>query len=469
MFYEGVFVPEDSERYEPFPSFEEFVKVVGFDPTAFDPFATNFKSLKDEVGKEALERSVATATRWAAVNTGAIEGLYEVDRGFTYSVAVSASALDNAHLQKGQDVQNKINDAMAGYEYVLDVATSRRPATENWIKELHSKICASQETHTVLTEAGWQEQALPKGVYKKHPNNPMNLESGRIHAYAPPEDTPVEMARLVDALRSDEFQAAHPIVQAAYAHYAFVCIHPFADGNGRVSRALASTYLYRSPGIPLVIFADQKGQYIKTLEDADAGMLAAFVAFIRDCALDIIGMVSEDMRRPPRPTPAERIQRLQTALIAPQGVTHEEMDALGGRIVEEWVVALADAIEHAGIAPPLKVEMGRGNTNQTISGYRPGNEKMLSLNGSSAAPAQATRNIGYRVGIPVASRTPTADFVLLRQGVPLTEVALREVHPIITTAFRYRLSVLAEDQVSEFVDDLAASAEENLRKRGFIS
>ena len=81
------------------------------------------------------------------------------------------------------------------------------------------------------------------------------------------------------------------------AHYAFVCIHPFADGNGRVSRALASVFLYRSPGIPLVIFADQKNTYIDALEAADKGKYNLFVQFIADVCTDTVGLFSSDAER----------------------------------------------------------------------------------------------------------------------------------------------------------------------------
>jgi Fic family protein len=53
------------------------------------------------------------------------------------------------------------------------------------------------------------------------------------------------MARLVAELGSERFIKAHPIAQASYTHYCLAAIHPFADGNGRVARAVASTYLYR--------------------------------------------------------------------------------------------------------------------------------------------------------------------------------------------------------------------------------
>lgn len=125
----------------------------------------------------------------------------------------------------------------------------------------------------MVTEVGPQHHSLPRGTYKNHPNSPFNFEREEMHGYAPVADTQPEMHRLVETLNEYEFSTLDPVSQAAYAHYAFVCIHPFADGNGRVARALASTFLYRNPGIPLVIFADQKSDYIAALEAADKGQL----------------------------------------------------------------------------------------------------------------------------------------------------------------------------------------------------
>lgn len=54
------------------------------------------------------------------------------------------------------------------------------------------------------------------------------------------------------------FASSHPVVQAAYVHHALAAVHPFAEGNGRVARALASVFLYRGVDVPLVVFSDQQ-------------------------------------------------------------------------------------------------------------------------------------------------------------------------------------------------------------------
>ena len=77
------------------------------------------------------------------------------------------------------------------------------------------------------------------------------------------------------------------------------------------------SFLYRSPGVPLVIFADQKASYIDALEAADAGEYRPLVNFVADCAIDVIRMVAAEMRRTPRLPAEERRAELQATLLGP--------------------------------------------------------------------------------------------------------------------------------------------------------
>jgi Fic family protein len=64
--------------------------------------------------------------------------------------------------------------------------------------------------------------------------------------YLPPEakDVPALMSELVAWIQQAEGDQPLPVV-AGLAHYQFVTIHPFFDGNGRTARALATWILYR--------------------------------------------------------------------------------------------------------------------------------------------------------------------------------------------------------------------------------
>lgn len=267
----------DSAAYVPFPTFAEWSDQAN-GHGSFERLAAEFRRF----GAEQRARYSRESTRFAAVDTNAIEGVFRSDRGFTYSVAKQAHGWESAMEERGVHVRPSFEAAMDGYNLALDVATGRWPLTEALIRRLHETIMASQK------------QPLQRGVYKSQQNSPVRPD-GSQHVYASPEETPSEMRRLVEQCRSDEFVAAHPVVQASYVHYAFVCVHPFADGNGRVARALASVFLYRDPGIPLVIFDDQKHHYYDALESADAGVFRPFIDFIEQRAIDTMNVAMVEL------------------------------------------------------------------------------------------------------------------------------------------------------------------------------
>lgn len=267
----------DSAAYVPFPTFAEWSDQAN-GHGSFERLAAEFRRF----GAEQRARYSRESTRFAAVDTNAIEGVFRSDRGFTYSVAKQAHGWESAMEERGVHVRPSFEAAMDGYNLALDVATGRWPLTEALIRRLHETIMASQK------------QPLQRGVYKSQQNSPVRPD-GSQHVYASPEETPSEMRRLVEQCRLDEFVAAHPVVQASYVHYAFVCVHPFADGNGRVARALASVFLYRDPGIPLVIFDDQKHHYYDALESADAGVFRPFIDFIEQRAIDTMNVAMVEL------------------------------------------------------------------------------------------------------------------------------------------------------------------------------
>ena len=220
--------------YQPFPSFGEWQATVRVDAARWEAGAALIESregLTDAVLREARH----VVRRAAAVETGAIEDLYDLPRGYTFSVALQVAELEALLSGESQRVQNLIHSQMEAYERILDLATGNVVIAEAWIRSLHAELCAPQGTYHVLTPSGWQEQALPLGTYKTQSNHVIQPD-GRQHAYAPADLVSEEMWRFCQELRSEAFTTAHSVLQAAYAHYAFVAVHPFADGNGRVPR-----------------------------------------------------------------------------------------------------------------------------------------------------------------------------------------------------------------------------------------
>ncbi len=91
------------------------------------------------------------------------------------------------------------------------------------------------------------------------------MAAGTNYRYPPHYLLSQLMADFVTWLNSDSALALHPVEYATMAHYRFVSIHPFRDGNGRTARLLMNLLLIRA-GYPIVVIDNQiRNDYINAL------------------------------------------------------------------------------------------------------------------------------------------------------------------------------------------------------------
>ena len=111
-------------------------------------------------------------------------------------------------------------------------AEAGRPLTEDPIRRLHA-----------LVEHGPKARPTP---YRDGQNVIRDAASGAI-VYLPPEarDVPAMMAALVRWVEGAIREGVPVPLVAGLAHYQFVTIHPYYDGNGRTARLLATFILHR--------------------------------------------------------------------------------------------------------------------------------------------------------------------------------------------------------------------------------
>lgn len=389
--------------------------------------------------------------RVAAIDTGAIEGLYAVDRGFTMSVASMASTWEaEIGIAKGADVAALIAAQRAGYDLALDAATAATAITEAWIRRLHEVVCAAQDEYDVRTAAGPQRHLLPKGAYKSVPNH-VELADGSIHPYAPVETTPAEMHRLVEELRSAEFGRAHPVVQASYAHFALVCVHPFSDGNGRVARALASVFLLRAISLPFVVFADQKDSYLDSLSLADLGRPQAFVDFVLFRAVDLQQLLTQQLSAARGPSLEDAAARLRDT------AAHPEILKLLEVIRNELQTQLGALDLPASVSWSVTVAQGGGFSVELPPPSRPAIHVVISTTVPRAAKVEEFLSV-------FASQAPEAElpgFSITRQTRRRETLTVRpdEVRPAISAALQYRLSAWLGRVLAEKVTEVTRHAQ----------
>jgi Fic family protein len=159
-----------------------------------------------------------------------------------------------------------------------------RPLTEQNIKNLNEIILVRPFWKDAITPDGQAtKRQIKVGDYKDYPNS-VRLQNGEIFEYAKPSETPMLMQELIDWHRNEE-NGLHPVTLAAMLHYKFVRIHPFDDGNGRVSRLLMNYILLRSGLPPVVIKSNDKANYLRALNRADIGDYEAFIEYIAEQAV----------------------------------------------------------------------------------------------------------------------------------------------------------------------------------------
>ncbi|XP_071852588.1 protein adenylyltransferase Fic-like [Apostichopus japonicus] len=103
-----------------------------------------------------------------------------------------------------------------------------------------------------------------------------------IGGHVPPPSTEVEelMDEFVEWLNSEEALLLHPVEFAALAHYKFVYIHPFADGNGRTARLLMNLILMRSGYPPVILKLSERHTYYEVIKKGNMGDIRPFIRFI---------------------------------------------------------------------------------------------------------------------------------------------------------------------------------------------
>ncbi len=99
--------------------------------------------------------------------------------------------------------------------------------------------------HQLITEESDEGQNVP-GQLRNYMVTVGSQEMGGVHYGAPHAALGELMEELINFLHSRKFLQSHPVIKALLAHFFLVTIHPFGDGNGRVSRLLEAGILFQS-------------------------------------------------------------------------------------------------------------------------------------------------------------------------------------------------------------------------------
>ena len=243
---------------------------------------------------EALSAPLAAVRHKQGKHLGKMEALgfdlrAEANLSVLTSEVVNSSAIEGEALN-AEEVRSSIARRLG-----LDIAGLPEPRREvEGVVEM--TLDATQNFGTPLTSErlfGWHASLFPTarsgmsritvGAWRTKEAGPMQVISGplgreKVHFEAPGADRiESEMARFLEWYNSPP--AVDPVFKAGIAHFWFVTIHPFEDGNGRIARAIGDMALSQADGtsdrfysLSSQIEAERKEYYLQ-LEAAQRGDL----------------------------------------------------------------------------------------------------------------------------------------------------------------------------------------------------
>ena len=178
---------------------------------------------------EELEKLVEIAKIQSTESSNAIEGIVTTDTRIRQLVAEKTAP------------RNRSEQEIAGYRDALSViheSFDAIPVTRNYILQLH-KILYS---HTNNPLAG-QTKNVQNYISATYPDGHAEI----LFTPLPPFETPDALDRICEEYdRVIGNLELEPLIAIPVFIHDFLCIHPFNDGNGRMSRLLTTLLLYRS-------------------------------------------------------------------------------------------------------------------------------------------------------------------------------------------------------------------------------
>lgn len=237
------------------------------EPTS-SPIESKLKELdrlREQLGGQAGHAGLWLGSLRREIRASSIEGSTSIE-GFRVPLGEASALVSGDHLPNPED-ENRM--AVACYARAMDhVGVMAGDPAFRWldrvILDLHFDACQFQ-------------RGKDPGLWRTGPIAVTQPGGGGLAYIGPdPRDVPGLMAEVIDWLgRSDP--GLHVVVRAAMAHLHVASVHPFRDGNGRISRIVQSLVLARdgllAPELGSIeeYLGSHTPAYYAALQDAQGG------------------------------------------------------------------------------------------------------------------------------------------------------------------------------------------------------
>src|SRR3989344_7249752 len=232
--------------------------------------------------------------KWQAINTLSPDRLRMLKKSATIESVASSTRIEGVKLTDAQvetllskikkkSFRSRDEEEVVGYSDAMDLILENfedLKLTENHLKQLHSILLKHSS-----------KDVRHRGEYKKLDNHVVAFDAkgkeiGIVFKTATPFETPMKMADLLEwTNKAFDLKETHPLIITGIFIVIFLAIHPFQDGNGRLSRILTNLlllklcYSYIQYSSLESIIEDNKDLYYKNLRDCQTTLEAKKIKF----------------------------------------------------------------------------------------------------------------------------------------------------------------------------------------------
>ena len=189
--------------------------------------------------------------------------------GYTYTLSETKVLLEDGLTAGGKPMRDAyavLGHAKA-YDYMFTLLHNDK-IRESDILKMHKMLGESLDNQAIA------------GQYRDKPA----FITGSEYPVADANDIQKQMNMLFEYVEKNR-NNMHPVEIAAQLHKNLVFIHPFSDGNGRVSRLAMNTILIQNSYLPVVIPPVIRHDYVTSLEKAHKND-SEFVKLIAQCEIE---------------------------------------------------------------------------------------------------------------------------------------------------------------------------------------
>lgn len=218
--------------------------------------------------------------RFACVTTNELEGVFRLKGGSSkrlarcgfYMNSIVGISRSSRH-KHPETIISIVKNTEDCYWSLMDIVDRKGQFTGEFLQSMHRKLL-DRDNVDISQNPGENAtfHLCPMGRYRQVPCFASHPDDGYETQFCAPNSIQEEMqfffkqAQRILEVSGDELD---PFRATAYLQHALLRIHPFGDGNGRISRLVSSIPLLREGLPPVIVSVESKKQYFQALKVAD--------------------------------------------------------------------------------------------------------------------------------------------------------------------------------------------------------